>query len=141
MYKLKCKLMAIDASTEEIKPLDCIGWVFKNELGVFTHLTILEDIIKANAYFKAKPQYLYLISPETLVSAKNKCFVYNSKTNEIEEHCSIIKRKVDLVIASNDPKLNLPDISDDVKKHFVNTKGSFEEFEVQANYILINQTE
>jgi hypothetical protein len=134
MHKLKCKLLAIEANTEEIKPVECVGWVFRNDKGVYTHLTLLEDIIKAHSYFGAKPQLLYLISPETLVPAYDWCSVYNSKTNEIEEHYSSTPKQVDLVIASNDTKLKLPNISDDVKKHFVKNKGSFEAFEVQINY-------
>ncbi len=139
MEKLNCKLLSVDADTNVILPKDCIGWVFKNSIGVYTHLHRLEDIIKGNSYFGAKPQILYLISPKIRMCNET-CYVHNPSTNKIEEHFSTSPKYVDLVIASNDVELCLPDISDDVKKHFIKTKGSFEEFEVQMVYTLINQS-
>ena len=57
-------MLPIDINT--VQPEDCVGFIFKNENGVVNILNNLDDIIKSNAYFKAIPQHLYIISDEEI---------------------------------------------------------------------------
>ena len=66
MNELKCKVVLLPADIKT--PKDHIGQLFRNDNGVISYLTDLEDIIKANAYFGAKPQHLYFVSERELNS-------------------------------------------------------------------------
>lgn len=55
--------------------------IFKNTNGVLSILTELEDIIKANGYFGAVPQHLYLVSKREI---RDRDFFINIKSGDID---------------------------------------------------------
>lgn len=63
-YYIPAKVVMLPVEYNLEKPSKFIGSIFKNENGVVSILNDEEDIIKANAYFRAEPQYLYYLSDE-----------------------------------------------------------------------------
>ena len=93
-------MLPIDINT--VQPEDCVGFIFKNENGVVNILNNLDDIIKSNAYFKAIPQHLYIISDEEI---KEGDWYYESEFQLIlkKEGKGILKAKK--IIATTDTSL------------------------------------
>ena len=95
-------MLPIDINT--VQPEDCVGFIFKNENGVVNILNNLDDIIKSNAYFKAIPQHLYIISDEEI---KEGDWYYESEFQLIlkKEGKGILKAKK--IIATTDTSLTI----------------------------------
>lgn len=66
-YKLTCDVIAMPSKTN---PKESVGLVFVNEQRVYSIMTNLDDIIKSNSYFGAKPYYLYFISQKIIRDKK-----------------------------------------------------------------------
>jgi hypothetical protein len=49
-------------ATPKLSPADHINQLFKNEAGVYSILKTEEDIVKANRWFGAEPQFYGIIS-------------------------------------------------------------------------------
>ncbi len=97
-------------------PKDCLGMVFKNNDGVLSILKNLEDILKANQHFGAKPHHIHIISDDEIDGK----MISNGKAIYLKEEDAYYK-----VIASSDMKI-APTcwLNSDFKEFFVRRHSS-----------------
>lgn len=60
--KLICKIATNAIDMGAMKPVDCLGLLFRNANGIYNVPTNLEDIIMGNAYFDSRPMHVYILS-------------------------------------------------------------------------------
>jgi hypothetical protein len=141
--KVLVDVKMIDAPMHQ--PKDHINQVFKNKDGVLSFLSELEDIVKSNSYFDAKPQHVYFTVPYSvfiLMEGAGFSFIHPNNSS-ISEYCDETKRWVSkseieassFIVASTDPSLKQPNIPESFLKNFVNAKGDIKFTYLEQEYV------